>query len=346
MTCKFPKIDIQIQANLVAGLIGKSNFSKIIDSFIRILNINAYNMTETYGEHTINDSIYYTYLETIPAKHENIIDLKNTLEAISHFNTPLCIQEKLKKHVICSFGKRHENKIIRVYLKNNSAKKNTSFKSVNIYSCKYFSITINGSPDYVDESGTILEIKNRIHSFSSQIKECDYVQLQIYLNMFKSESGKLVEGMILSEDEIKINIHDTQRDPLAYQSICNKLILPCILLYKLIIDSRLRLYFESLNKFNKNIFININFYLFNKYLEQYNSIQNIFDDIQVTELRPNPSLYRPPDGEGQRKDTTNDNAATNLQVSRQSLWPLRSRTRELFRDRRVDREPKGRPAGR
>lgn len=90
--------------------------------------------------------------------------------------------------------------------------------------------------------------------------------------MFEIECGKLVEGMIYSLNDIRTSVTTLHRDTTLYKSICNQLILPCILIYKLVIDVPLRLYFESLDKFNKNNFINYNFEIITKQLKFYNKL--------------------------------------------------------------------------
>lgn len=147
MTCKnnkiinFPyKVDIQIQANLVSGLIGRSHFNKIIDSFIRVLNINAYKMIDTFGETEKCDPLFDIYINKIPTKHENITQVCNTLEIISNFDIPISIKEKLKKHVICSFGKIHENKIIQIYLERYSSLSQNEINNESKKKSKYINL--------------------------------------------------------------------------------------------------------------------------------------------------------------------------------------------------------------
>lgn len=255
-------MNIYIQTNLVAGLIGKSHFNKTIDSFVNLLNINTKGYFNLHGESTINDHIVDSYISNLCLPHDNVNDVKKALDSIAILDVPIHLAEQLKKHVICSFGKRNEKVLIQKYF--NITVNPKQFKSIEIFKCKYFNVILNGTPDLIDKN-TIVEIKNRIHSLSKTIKDCDYIQLQIYLNMFEVENGKLIEGIIMSNDIIESNTYEIRRDKLEYEQICKQLIRPCILVYKLITDTKLRMYFDSISKIEKNAFINSHF----EYIDSY-----------------------------------------------------------------------------
>ena len=267
-------ISINIQTNLIAPLIGKSHFNKAVDSFIKILNINTNNTTNMYGETNHLDSFLDTYIEKLHIQHENVKDVRRALDSSRLEGLSLRRLEKLKKHIICSFGKKHEKTIINKYKENyklNEMQDIKKFCSKTIFKCKHFDIVINGSPDYIallenQTEHTIIEIKNRIHSLSTSLKECDYIQLQIYLNLFDIQNGKLIEGLIADKNDIQLNIFDVQKNEQEYKDICNKLVLPSILLYKLITNKDMRAYFYSLDKIEKNNYISNNLEIINKLL--------------------------------------------------------------------------------
>lgn len=267
--CNSKKQIIYIQVHLVSALLGKSHFNKTIDSFIRILNINAHGMFDTHGEYN-NENTFKQYLDKFNLPHSNVYEVRNALESIKTMDIPLNVREKIKKYIICSFGKKHEKTIIQKYIKDLKYSCNRSMCSKQIFDCKYFSIILNGTPDYIDSNNTFIsEVKNRIHSLTKTIKECDRIQLQIYLNMFEIENGNLIEGMILDNDKIATNVYELKRDKEEYKLICCNIIKPCILIYKLLNDKSLRLYFESLSKLEKNIFINNNFELIEIHISRH-----------------------------------------------------------------------------
>lgn len=266
-------IIINIQTNLIAPLIGKSHFNKSVDSFIKILNINTNHATNMYGENIQMDSFLDTYIENLQLQNENVKDVRRALDSSRLEGLSLHRLDKLKKHIICSFGKKHEKTIIDKYKEINELieiSDNRKFCSKTIFKCKHFDIVINGAPDYIallKSQHTIIEIKNRIHSLSTSLKECDYIQLQIYLNLFEVQNGKLVEGLIADANDIQLNIFDVQRNEQEYKNICNQLVLPSILLYKLITNKDMRAHFYSLNKIEKNNYISNNLEIISKLLQ-------------------------------------------------------------------------------
>ena len=275
------KMVIYVRSSLVASLIGKSQYNKYYEAFIKLLKMNKfsiYNDSYEFDDMLKNSSPYE--IDILTKKYNNIFEIQEQIYKIQRFNYSESIIEKYKKYIICSFGKQNELNVLNTYLANNNQNivtndiKNKEFMSKNIFEGKYFDIVLSGTPDYVDQDNNIIEIKNRIHAFSKSIKECDHIQLQIYLNMFNTEKGKLVEGMIYSENDIKLNSFDVTKDENIFNNIKECVIRICILLYFLIKDEQLYETFNSKNNIDKSNFIVNNMKKINKYFFQ-NDIDNI-----------------------------------------------------------------------
>lgn len=253
------KLHLFIRTSLVAPLIGKSQYNKDYEAFIKLLNMNKYFIYNDNNEFDTIFSLVSDYEnEIIKKKYTNINDLQKSLIEIQNFIYPDSILEKYKKYMICSFGKLNELLVLDKYLKINNINKyeqDNNFKSIVIFDSDYFDITLTGKPDYIENDKTIIEIKNRIHTFSKNIKECDLIQLQLYLNMYDIQMGKLVEGMIYSDNKIEINEFNIIKDENMFNNIKECIIRVCILLFFLLKDEDLYNNFNNKNNVDKSLFI-------------------------------------------------------------------------------------------
>lgn len=253
------KIHLFIRTSLVAPLIGKSQYNKDYEAFIKLLNMNKYNIYNDNDEFdNIFDIVTQYELDIITKKYNNIHELQQSLLLIQNFIYPNSIIEKYKKFMICSFGKLNEFLVINKYLTSNNINKNeqdTNFKSIIIFDSDYFDITLTGKPDYITDDNIIIEIKNRVHTFSKSIKDCDLIQLQLYLNMYDKPIGKLVEGMISSNDDIQLNEFIVYKDEQIFILIKECIIRICILIYFLLKDNILYNIFNSKSNVDKSLFI-------------------------------------------------------------------------------------------
>lgn len=253
------KIIISIRSSLVASLIGKSQYNKDYESFIKLLHMNKYNLFHDKDEFDnilpTNDKDIDCILNT---KYNNIIELQDKLTELQTMNLSTNVLDHCKKYIICSFGKQKEYDVLKYYLESKDIKfvKSTKqFISNTIFKSKYFDIYLTGTPDYISYNNEIIEIKNRVHTFSKQIKECDYIQLQLYLNMYGVDDGRLVEGMVYPNDKIEINEFKVKRDEYTFEIIKQSLIKICILQYYLLTDEKLFQLFNTKNNIEKSNFI-------------------------------------------------------------------------------------------
>lgn len=254
------KLQLYIRTSLVAPLIGKSQYNKDYEAFIKLLNMNKYEIytDKDEFEEILNLKDKYD-LEIITRKYNNVYELQQKLNEIQNFVYSDSIIEKCKKYMICTFGKTNEKQVLDYYLQTTNNKKDNNmdkqFLSVKIFESKYFDVILTGTPDCITIDNKIVEVKNRVHTFSKSIKECDLVQLQLYLNMYEIQYGHLVEGMIYSDDNIKLNEFVIEKDPELYSSVKECIIRICILLYFLLKDEKLYSIFESKNNIDKSNFI-------------------------------------------------------------------------------------------
>jgi hypothetical protein len=253
------KLHLFIRTSLVAPLIGKSQYSKDYEAFIKLLNMNKYCIYNDNDEfHNIFNITSDYENKIIKKKYNNINELQKSLIEIQNFIYPNSILEKYKKYMICTFGKLNEYLVLNKYLEINNIINNeqeSNFKSIIIFDSDYFDITLTGKPDYIIDNNIIIEIKNRVHTFSKCIKDCDLVQLQLYLNMYNIEIGKLVEGMVYSEDNIQINEFTIYKDENMFINIKECIIRVCILLFFILKDESLYNIFNNKNNVDKSFFI-------------------------------------------------------------------------------------------
>lgn len=274
------KTTIFVRSSLVASLIGKSQYNKYYETFIKLLKINKFSI---YNDNYEFEDILNTDFDILSKTYSNIYEIQNQLYNLQKLKYKESIIEKYKKFIICSFGKQNELNVLNEYLSSINQKqinndiKNKEFTSNKIFECDYFDIVLSGTPDYIDENGTIIEIKNRIHAFSKSIKENDYIQLQLYLNMFNCNKGKLVEGMVHSKTDIKLNIFEIEKDEKLFLYIKECIIRISILLYLLIKNENLYKIFNSKSNIDKNNFIVNNMNTINSFF-----INKTIDDNQYT----------------------------------------------------------------
>jgi hypothetical protein len=118
------KLHLFIRTSLVAPLIGKSQYNKDYEAFIKLLNMNKYFIYNDNNEFDNILSLVSDYEnEIIKKKYTNINDLQKSLIEIQNFIYPDSILEKYKKYMICSFGKLNELLVLDKYLKINNINK-------------------------------------------------------------------------------------------------------------------------------------------------------------------------------------------------------------------------------
>ena len=262
------KFQLFIRTSLVAPLIGKSQYNKDYEAFIKLLNMNKF---EIYTDSDEFDDILNISnpheLEIITKKYTNVTDLQTNLLEVQNFLYSDYMIEKCKKYMICTFGKTNEHVVLDRYLEVSGVSKVNSsdkyFMTVKIFESEYFDVILTGTPDCITTDNRIVEIKNRVHTFSKHIKECDMVQLQLYLNMYNLTRGTLVEGMIYSESDIRINTFEVEKDAELFEQVKECIVRICILLYFLLKDESLYLIFEKKSNVDKSNFIMKNLKIIN-----------------------------------------------------------------------------------
>jgi hypothetical protein len=107
----------------------------------------------------------------------------------------------------------------------NTIVKEKKYKKRIIYESTKFNIIIGGKIDGINlETGSIIEIKNRINKLFYTLREYEKVQIMCYIYLFESVKGDLVEAF-KKKDNTAINIIQVDFDQNYMDNIICKLIL-------------------------------------------------------------------------------------------------------------------------
>ena len=110
------------------------------------------------------------------------------------------------------FGTKKEVNAYQFYKENinQNVVNNLQPKVVTIFEYKGFQLNINGKLDAMTLDGTILEIKNRMYKLFDEIREYEWIQIQMYLQMYKLDKGEIVEFM--NKEKPLLKIHPVKKD--------------------------------------------------------------------------------------------------------------------------------------
>ena len=166
------------------------------------------------------------------SKTKNIDDMnkikKNILEKINFLpeNEKKEITKSINNIANTNFGIKNENDITKIYEQktgNSIIKDNKYIKKI-IYESYKFNIIIGGKIDGINlETGSIIEIKNRINKLFYTLREYEKVQIMCYIFLFNTNKGDLVEAF-KKKNNTTINIIQVDFDQNYMNNIITKLI--------------------------------------------------------------------------------------------------------------------------
>ena len=146
---------------------------------------------------------------------------KNIMKKIEAL--PELEKKEIEKSIVnvtnTKFGIKNEFDVLKIY----EIKTNTSIIKDNIYRKRQilnyetdsginFPIYIGGKIDGINnETGCIIEIKNRVHKLFFELRDYEKVQLMCYIYLFNQKRGHLVEAF-RKKDETTINVIELDYD--------------------------------------------------------------------------------------------------------------------------------------
>ena len=167
------------------------------------------------------------------SKTKNIDDMnkikKNILDKINILpeNEKKEITKSINNITNTNFGIKNENDITKIYEQKtgNSIIKDNKYKKIVLYESDKFNIIIGGKIDGINlQTGSIIEIKNRVNKLFYTLREYEKVQIMCYIFLFNSNKGHLVEAF-KKKDNTTINIIEVDFDQNYMDNIICKLIL-------------------------------------------------------------------------------------------------------------------------
>lgn len=167
------------------------------------------------------------------SKTKNINDMNQIKQSI--LDKINILPENEKKEITKSinniantnFGIKNENDITKIYenITGNTIVKDNKYIKKIIYENDKFNIIIGGKIDGINyETGSIIEIKNRMNKLFYNLREYEKVQIMCYIYLFESLKGDLVEAF-KRKDNTTINIIQVDFDQNYMNNIILKLIL-------------------------------------------------------------------------------------------------------------------------
>ena len=166
------------------------------------------------------------------SESRNITELQSVKNDLLSKINDLSIEDKkvitksLNNITNTTFGTNNENDIAVIYnnmtghrlIKDNKYKKKSLVKTDN------FSFYIGGRIDGLNQNtGSIIEIKNRVHKLFYTLRNYEKTQLMTYLYLFGVAHGELVEAY-KKKDNTQINIIHVEYDEIYMKNIINKLL--------------------------------------------------------------------------------------------------------------------------
>lgn len=194
----------------------KENFSD--QDFVNIKNIRnirkyqRINLNKIQAKYRI--SVFHELLNLIKKinsiedlREQQTIYINNLKEKINFSDEDIAFLESTVPSILNKlFGKKNEKSAIEYFRKNNG-KIVSPIDMRSKYICTYSNVElyIIGKIDAIKPDGTIMEIKNRVYKFFSEIREYEWIQVQAYLEIYNLEKAELLEYMKKNElEELKI----------------------------------------------------------------------------------------------------------------------------------------------
>ena len=203
------------------------------DKYKKISNFKKETDNEIITKITSKNNLDITTELKKCANSKSVNLLNDTKEVILKKIENLPIEEKneITKSITnltnTKFGIKNEFDVLKIYELKTSSNilKDNIYRKRKVYENENFSISIGGKIDGINKSsGTIIEIKNRIHKLFYELRNYEKVQLMCYIYLFGLEKGHLVEAL-RKKDETEINIIELDFDNSYMEYIMRKIII-------------------------------------------------------------------------------------------------------------------------
>jgi DNA mismatch repair ATPase MutS len=86
----------------------------------------------------------------------------------------------------------------------NSIIKDNKYYKIKLFEIDDINVFIGGKIDGINETGSIIEVKNRVNKLFYELRSYEKVQIMCYMHLFKASEGHLVEALKKSNTSINI----------------------------------------------------------------------------------------------------------------------------------------------
>lgn len=116
------------------------------------------------------------------------------------------ITKSIKNVTNTKFGIRNENDVTKLYenMTGNSITKDNKYYKIKLFELDDINVFIGGKIDGINETGSIIEVKNRVNKLFYELRSYEKVQIMCYMHLFKAKEGHLVEALKKSNTSINI----------------------------------------------------------------------------------------------------------------------------------------------
>jgi hypothetical protein len=193
----------------------KNTDQEIIQKICEKNNINISNDLDNCVE-SINTDDLNTLKRKMVDQMDNLTenDKKQLTESVSNIANS-------------KFGIKNEFDITKLYqeMTGNIIFKDDLYHKIKIYELDDYTIYIAGKIDGINiQTGTIIEVKNRINKLFYNLRDYEKVQITCYMFLFKTIKGHLVEGF-RKKDGTDINIIEVDFEKKYMDYIIDKIVI-------------------------------------------------------------------------------------------------------------------------
>jgi len=116
------------------------------------------------------------------------------------------ITKSIKNVTNTKFGIRNENDVTKLYenITGNSITKDNKYYKIKLFEIDDINVFIGGKIDGINETGSIIEVKNRVNKLFYELRSYEKVQIMCYMHLFNAKEGHLVEALKKSNTTINI----------------------------------------------------------------------------------------------------------------------------------------------
>lgn len=116
------------------------------------------------------------------------------------------ITKSIKNVTNTKFGIRNEDDVTKLYenMTGNSITKDNKYYKIKLFEFNDINVYIGGKIDGINETGSIIEVKNRVNKLFYELRPYEKVQIMCYMHLFNTKEGHLVEALKKSNTSINI----------------------------------------------------------------------------------------------------------------------------------------------